>query len=206
MKTEHFERIWDLPTRVSHWLLVAAFITAYVSGDSERWRLLHVGSGALIAGILVFRLVWGVIGSRYARFSSTPFGPRQSLRYLIDELRGRARRYLGHNPAGAWAIFAMLLLGLGSVASGALLWWEIGPEQLEEVHEFLVNSWLLVVFLHIAGVIWSSLLHRESLPAAMLHGRKRAQPGEGIASLRWDGLLLLGLAVAGSLVLFLRAG
>jgi cytochrome b len=206
MKTEHFERIWDLPTRVSHWLLVAAFITAYLTGDSERWRLLHVGSGALIAGILVFRLVWGVIGSRYARFSSTPFGLRQSLRYLIDELRGRARRYLGHNPAGAWAIFAMLLLGLGSVASGALLWWEIGPEELEEVHEFLVNSWLLVIFAHIAGVIWSSLLHRESLPAAMLHGRKRAQPGEGIASLRWDGLLLLGLAVAGSLMLFLQAG
>ena len=119
-------KVWDLPTRIFHWALAASFAGAYVLSESERLRNVHVALGYTVLGLLAFRLVWGFIGPRYARFSSFVHSPVAALRYLRDELRGRAPRYLGHNPAGSWAVLGLLTLGMATGMSGYLNFNELG--------------------------------------------------------------------------------
>src|SRR5512139_2829983 len=103
--------VWDLPTRVFHWLLALSFAGAYVTAESERWRLVHVTLGYTLGGLLVFRLLWGLMGTRHARFASFVRGPAAVLRYLRSLVSGHPEYYTGHNPAGALAIVALLVLG-----------------------------------------------------------------------------------------------
>src|SRR5512135_1807370 len=93
--------VWDWPTRLGHWLLACAFIMAWVSGDSEEWRLYHVAAGYVMAAVLLFRIFWGVAGTRYARFSSFLFYPGQLLAYLQGIFNGRPAHWVGHNPAAS---------------------------------------------------------------------------------------------------------
>jgi cytochrome b len=183
--------VWDLPTRVFHWLLVVSFAGAFLTADSERSRNLHVLFGATLLILIAFRLVWGVIGTRYARFSSFAYGPRAVLRYLRSVATLDGMRYLGHTPAGSWAIWLMLGLGILVGISGYAAHTD-GPEWLEEAHEGLAWAMLGVVAVHVAGVALSSVLHRENLTAAMISGRKRGEPGNAIRGSRW----LVGLALA----------
>ena len=108
--------IWDLPIRVFHWLLVAAFIVAYISEDD--FLTIHVWAGYLIAGLLIFRLVWGFIGNRYARFSNFICPLVESSNYFKDVIALKAKRYLGHNPAGALMIVLLLISLLLTALSG----------------------------------------------------------------------------------------
>jgi len=185
--------VWDLPTRVFHWLLAASFFIALASGDSDRFRDVHVFSGYLILGLICFRVLWGFAGSRYARFKSFLFGPRAALDYVKDLLAAKAGRHLGHNPAGSWAVFALLALGLLICVSGLVV---LGAEESQgvlkgfsghplgeltkELHESL--SWLMfaLVLMHLAGVVVESRVHRENLVKAMLTGRKLGGAGDGI--------------------------
>lgn len=175
-------RVWDLPTRVFHWSLAASFAGAWLTGDSERFRDLHVMLGYTFAGLIGFRLAWGLIGSRYARFASFIFPPSRLASYLSSLLGRTPEHHLGHNPAGALAIFAMLALGMAISASGVAVYLEMGGEWLEELHEWSASAMLVVVLVHIAGVAVSSLLHRENLAAAMLTGWKSGRPADGIRS------------------------
>src|SRR3569832_2373175 len=113
--------IWVLPTRVFHWLLVAAFTAAWVTFDDNRYLDVHVYAGYLFFGLLVFRLVWGMIGSRHARFRSFAYEWPSVWAYLRGLLSGQAARPEGHNPAGAWAIFLMLALGLLVSLTGVMV-------------------------------------------------------------------------------------
>jgi cytochrome b len=178
--------VWDLPLRVFHWLLVAAFFVAYFT--EEDFLTLHVWAGYLIIGLLIFRLVWGFAGNEYAQFKSFICSPTASWTYLKEVLAKKSQRYIGHNPAGA----AMIVLLLGSIflttftglcvyaadqnaglfagiisASNETLW--------EEVHEFFANFSVFLVLIHIAGVIFESLLHKENLGRAMVTVEKRAE-------------------------------
>lgn len=171
-------RVWDLAVRLFHWSLVAGFAIAYLTGDSERQRELHVNAGYVVLGLIAFRLVWGLIGSRYARFKSFWYSPREAWAYLQGLLRGTAPRYLGHNPLGSYAIYAILLLAVATGASGYMMFNEIGGEELEEVHEFFANTWLLVIIGHVGGVIASSFAHRENLARSMITGRKTPMTGD----------------------------
>jgi cytochrome b len=195
--------VWDLPTRIGHWLLVVAFFLSFVSGDSEEWRLVHVTSGFALAGVLVFRLFWGLAGTRYARFKSFLFSPRQVLNYLGSMLKGKPTHWVGHNPAGSYAIYILLLLGIAVAGSGWAVYEDVGGEWLEEAHEVLANSMLAVVGLHVAGVIVGSLLHRENLLRSMINGYKQGNSEEGISSSKkyWV-LLLLVSVVSASLLAF----
>lgn len=172
--------IWDAPVRIFHWLMVLSFAGAWVTAESERWRLLHVTLGYTMAGLVVFRLLWGLAGTRYARFASFVRGPRAVARYLASLVRGRPEHHLGHNPAGALAIVALLALAVATIASGWASYQDIGGEWLEELHEAAAGAMLAVVGVHIAGVLASSWLHRENLVAAMLDGHKPGRPEEGI--------------------------
>lgn len=189
--------VWDWPVRIFHWLLALSFAGAWVTAESERWRLLHVTLGYTMAGLLVFRVLWGVVGTRHARFSDFVRGPAAVTRYLRSLLTGRPEPHVGHNPAGALAIVALMALGAASTASGWALYNDLGGKWLEETHEIAASVMLAVVGLHIAAVLLSSWLHGDNLVGAMLNGRKPGPAEQGIRSAwRSVGALML-VAVLG---------
>ncbi len=179
-------RVWDPLVRIFHWSLVLFFFTAYLSEDD--FESLHVWAGYTVAGLVTFRIIWGLIGTRHARFSDFVYSPANVFRYLIALPAGRAARYIGHNPAGGAMIIALLISLAGTTLFGMALYgadehagplagtWlaSFGEHDLEEVHEFFANLTLALVGLHVAGVLISSLLHRENLIRAMITGRKAA--------------------------------
>ena len=100
------ELVWDLPTRIFHWALAASFTGAYLLSENDPLRSIHVMFGYTVLGLVVFRLAWGFAGSRYARFSSLSFRPREALSYLRGLATGRAPDRPGHSPAASWAVHA----------------------------------------------------------------------------------------------------
>ena len=182
--TERTILVWDLPVRLGHWLMAAGFALAWITGDSEDWRLVHVGAGGTVVGVALFRLIWGLVGSRHARFGDFLRAPAAALAYLKSLLGRRPQHHVGHNPAGAWAIVLLLALGLLTGASGWLTYQEIGGELFEELHEGLASTMLAVVMVHLLGVAAGSLVHRENLPRAMVTGLKIGAAQEAIVSAR----------------------
>lgn len=187
--------VWDAPVRVFHWLLALSFAAAWVTAETERWRLVHVTAGYTMAGLIAFRILWGLVGTRHARFSDFVRGPRALGTYLLSLAQRRPEHHAGHNPAGALAILALLALGLLVTASGWANNMDLGGEWLEEAHEALATGMLALVGLHVAAVVASSWLRGENLVAAMIHGRKPVAPQEGIRR-AWGGLAALLLAAA----------
>ena len=182
-------RVWDPLVRVFHWSLLAGFATAFIVEDDLLG--VHVWAGYLVLALVAVRLVWGLIGTRHARFSDFVRSPGAVLTYLRDVMRLRAPRYLGHNPAGG-AMILLLLIGLAATGiSGLALYGAeefAGPlaetmrglpsswgDVLEETHEVLANLTLGLILIHVAGVLVSSLLHRENLIGAMISGYKRQE-------------------------------
>jgi cytochrome b len=193
-------RVWDPIIRIFHWGLVVAFAIAWLT--AEELQPVHEIAGYAVAGLVAFRLIWGLVGSRYARFTQFLRGPAATLAYLGDMARGRERRYLGHNPAGAAMIVALLVTLSGTAFTGWLMEEpsrvamlpdlsqivapahadddgdkdEYGEAEgpLKEVHETLANLMLLLVALHVGGVVLASFRHHENLARAMVTGDKRA--------------------------------
>lgn len=166
--------VWDPLVRIFHWSLVALLVLAFATGDeSER---VHIVAGYGIMALIAFRLLWGLVGSQHARFTDFVRGPASVLAYLRDTASGRARRYLGHNPAGGMMIVALLVMLAATGASGYMMttptYWHV--KWVEELHEVTANLTLGLVVLHVAGVLVSSFAHRENLILAMITGRKRA--------------------------------
>ena len=196
--------VWDVPTRIGHWLLAAAFALAFLTGDSEAKRLFHVAAGYAVAGVLLFRIFWGLAGTRYARFASFLFSPRDVVAYLGALLKGKPGHWLGHNPAGSYAIYTLLLLGFATTASGFAVYAGIGGEWLEEAHDVLAYTMLGMVALHILGVIVSSWMHHENLVRSMLNGCKQGQSEEAIESGKINyAAAPIVLAVLASLLVFI---
>lgn len=188
MQTPAQIKVWDPVVRFFHWSLVIAFIITYVTEDD--WLTVHSWSGYFILGLLAVRFIWGFIGSRHARFTDFIYSWQTIRGFLKDTLRGRGKRYLGHNPAGGAMVFLLMICLLITASLGVLL---LGAEEhagplahwfvaadtawadiLEELHEFFANFSLLLIVIHITGVIVESLLHRENLVSAMISGYKTA--------------------------------
>ena len=167
-------KVWDPFVRVFHWSLVALFATAYVTGDEI--EQVHVAAGYAIAGLLALRIMWGFVGPRHARFANFVRPPREAFGYLRDALLLRARRYIGHNPAGGLMIIALIVMLVGTCATGYLMttdaYW--GSNVLEDVHGALANATVALVVLHVLGVLVASFEHGENLVKSMVTGRKRA--------------------------------
>jgi cytochrome b len=182
-------KVWDPAVRLFHWTLVAGFLIAYLTEDD--FLTLHVWAGYTVIGLLVFRVIWGVIGPRYARFSNFVFAPSVVLRYLKEVLLLRPRRYLGHNPAGGAMIVALLVSLVMTTATGLAVYGagenagplaaslgylgDEGGKVFEEIHEFFANCTLFLVFVHVTGVLVESLIHRENLVRGMIDGLKRPE-------------------------------
>lgn len=185
-------QVWDVPTRVFHWSLALSFGGAFLTAESERYRDIHVMLGYTVLGLIAFRLLWGFIGGRYARFSSFLFKPGDVIAYLASLAQGKAERYVGHNPAGSVAIWLLLVLALASGTSGVLLFRDTGGDAMEELHEALSFAMLAVVLLHVVGVVASSIMHGENLVRAMFTGTKEAGPEQGEGrSYAWLGVVIL---------------
>jgi cytochrome b len=184
-------RVWDPAIRVFHWTLVPAFVIAYLSG--EEILDLHVVTGYLIGGLVGFRVLWGIIGTRHARFSDFVRSPRTIGEYLRSLFGGRPQHYLGHNPAGGAMVVALLVMlalttlsGLavygGKELAGPMAFLATTPfldaKWLEGLHEVCANLTVALILAHIAGVLVSSLLHGENLVRAMITGTKRSPQHE----------------------------
>lgn len=188
--------VWDAPTRVFHWLMVLSFAGAYLTGEDDQWRLVHVTFGYTMAGLVVFRIVWGFIGTRHARFTDFVRGPGAAMRYLRSVVRGQPEHHAGHNPAGALAVVALLVLTVVVAVTGWATYRELGGDGMEALHEVLANVMLGLVVLHIVAVVVSSRLHRENLVGAMISGVKAGQPADAVPGSRRGVAAAVVLAVA----------
>ena len=179
-------RVWDPLVRVFHWTLVLSFALAWVSADE--FDTLHFWAGYTIAALVAFRVVWGIIGTRHARFTDFIYRFRTIKSYLIDLAALRPKHYVGHNPAGGLMVVILLLslalltfTGMASVAIDGIgplagTWVEsISGHWMEDLHEAVANLVLAFVLFHIAGVLVSSLVHGENLVRAMINGKKEIE-------------------------------
>lgn len=165
-------RVWDPVVRLFHWGTAACFAAALLI---ERPRDLHEAFGYVVLALLALRVVWGLVGTAHARFADFVPTPARLLGYLGDMARGRERRYLGHNPAGGAMVVALMLMLALTGVSGWLMTTDrfFGEAWVEGFHEAAANGTLGLVALHLSGVVWESMRHRENLVASMITGRKR---------------------------------
>ena len=174
-------RVWDPLVRVFHWTLVACFLVAWFS--AQAWEALHEWAGYAAGALALVRVIWGFFGGHYARFSQFVRPPRVVIKYLKAITAGAEARYVGHNPAGAAMIVALLIAMAGAVATGSMLTTEAlwGVSWAQHLHSAVAHGLLLLVLFHLAGVALASVRHRENLPRAMLTGDKRAPEAGDVA-------------------------
>jgi cytochrome b len=197
--------VYDLPTRLFHLLFGGLFVTAFaIANVSEHSAAFpyHMLAGALLAALVLLRVVWGLAGTRYARFSSFELSPARLVDYFRGMLRGDRRTWAGHNPASSWAALVMIALAAGLAVTGVLM--INGRERYEDLHELLANAFLAVALLHVAGVLVHQLRLRDGFPRSMVDGRKQAAAADGIARARPVAGLILLATVAGLGIYLLR--
>jgi cytochrome b len=168
---KHETRAWDPFVRIGHWTLVAAFATAWITGEEQ--TSLHTTAGYVVLGIVLFRLIWGFVGTRHALFRDFVTGWRPVREHLHGLLQGEPEKSRGHNPAAGWMVIALLAGLLGMAGSGYLMMLT-GSEAFEEVHEGFANAMLALILIHLGGALVTSLLTGDNLVKAMLTGRKPA--------------------------------
>jgi len=187
--------VWDAPTRVFHWLLALSFAGAYATSEGRGLMGVHLTLGYTMVGLVAFRVIWGLIGTRYARFSNFVRGPATVARYASDMLSPKADHSVGHNPLGAVSIVLMLLCTLAIVYSG-WVYFNGGVHALKSLHEGAAALMATVVAVHVAGVVLASLMQGENLVRAMFNGRKQGRPEQ---SIRWSWWPVAVLVLAGVL-------
>jgi cytochrome b len=182
-------KVWSLSTRVLHWVLVSAFCVAFYTRNSELMRDIHVEAGYVAGAAIMLRWLYGFIMRDFAAFRRFPPNPGAGLAYLWDLVRGKAKRYIGHNPAGALAIYGMLLLGTCTTITGYMAFNDIplpfgmvDEDKVKDFHNFVAFTWLGLIGLHITGVVVGSISHKENLPLAMITGKKQRRLVSGKVS------------------------
>lgn len=188
--------IWDIPVRLFHWLLAGAFLGAFVIAnvvdDESSLFAVHMWLGGTAAFMVLLRFIWGFVGTRWARLRSFDLRPRSLVGYLRGVLTGKGEQTPGHNPATSWAAILMLLIVLGLAFTGAFM--SRGGEVFEEIHEMLAWAMIIIVGVHVAGIVWHSLRHRENIAASMVDGKKVADASAAIPrSQALVGVLFLAL-------------
>jgi len=212
--------VWDIPTRVFHWALVGLVAAMWVTGEQGGdWLRFHIWCGEAILALLLFRLIWGVLGSQTARFSQFVRGPLVVQRYLAGKLA--EAEIPGHNPLGGLMVVALLLVLLFQVVSGLfssdvdsylydgpLAHW-LGSslsETVTSVHKFSFNLILALVAVHVAAVVAHRIFKKQNLVRAMLSGRKEFD--SEVAPLKFAplSLALASLVVSVGVVIALVLG
>ena len=167
-------RVWDPVVRLFHWSLVISFVVAWFTQEGDLgW--VHEWAGYAAGALVGIRLLWGVVGTRHARFSQFVRRPATVLAYLRDIVTGREARYIGHNPAGGAMVIALLAAMAATAISGWMMttdtWY--GSDPVQTLHSLCAHGLLLLVLVHLGGVVLASRRHGENLVAAMVTGLKR---------------------------------
>jgi len=204
--------VWDVPVRLFHWLLLALVAFSWWSGEQGNdWLEYHAWSGCAILTLVLFRVVWGFVGSDPARFAHFVRSPRVSYAYFRSVLQRRPRVYLGHNPLGGWMILSLLLVLLVQAITGLFgnddsayeaplsHWLSHGTSSLiTTLHAYNFDLLLGLVGLHVAAVLTHQLLRRDDMIKAMFTGVKSSVAGETAGRMvsTWRALALLGCIAA----------
>lgn len=170
---------YDYPTRIFHWsfamLFVAAFLIAKTVDDASITFSYHMLLGIVLATVAVLRIVWGIVGSRYARFTSFNLHPKSLLNYGTAIFTGKTKLYAGHNPASSWAAILMILFSLGLAFTGIQMAQNNNKEFYEEVHELLSHAFLFTAIAHVLGIIFHTIRHKDMIGLSMIHGQKSTE-------------------------------
>ena len=192
MNTKQPILVWDMPTRIFHWLLVICFAAAWLTSESERLQMIHYAFGYSACALILFRLVWGLIGTKYARFSQFIKGPQEIISHLKGMLRSHQETTPGHNPAGG---IVMLMLMAFVLLIGLTGYWSVKEflgDLMSEAHEVLASFALALVIIHIVSAVLMSILQKENLVRAMVTGKKQGLPEQAIRFPQYFiGLLLV---------------
>lgn len=189
-------RIWDLPVRIGHWALAASVAIAWLTAEQEAWRRVHIVAGSVAGAVVLFRLLWGFVGSRSARFRTFVRSPAAAIAELRDHLAGHAAPRATHTVIGGWAVIGLLGLALGAATTGVLNYRYDEIEALAELHEALAEGLLALIMVHLGGVMVMSLLERQNLPRSMLTGRAPAPAGAEVRNYPLAALTLIGWTTA----------
>ena len=174
--------VWDLPVRVFHWLLFVSFAGAWVTAESESQQMIHYAFGYSACGLVLFRIIWGLIGTRYARFAQFIKGPSKTTHHIKSLLSREQDHELGHNPAGAVAMVLLMVLILMLGLTGYWIVKDVLSEQVGEAHEIIASMAMAVVTVHIAAAILMSFLQGENLIKSMVTGKKMGAIDQAIPS------------------------
>lgn len=191
--------VWDMPVRVFHWLLVICFAGAWLTSESERLQMIHYAFGYTACLLVLIRLVWGVIGTRYARFSQFLKSPKAVVEHFMAMLRGHPHHDIGHNPAGGMVMFALMVLILVIGLSGYLSVKEFLGNFAGHAHEAVASLAMAVVILHILAAIVMSWVEKQNLVRSMVNGKKQGMPEQAI---RYPQYLVGALIFLGALYFF----
>jgi len=193
--------VWDFPVRIFHWLLVTSFAGAWLTSESEAWQMVHYAFGYTSVVLVLFRIVWGIVGTRYARFSQFIKGPAETIHHLKSLLAGKQHSGVGHNPAGALAMISLMILILLIGLTGYWSVKEFLGDFMSEAHETISDLALIVVVIHIAAAIIMSFMQKENLVKSMVTGNKQGTPEQAIRySMHFVGI---GLAIAWVYIFYL---
>lgn len=174
--------VWDLPVRVFHWLLVLSFAGAWMTAESEAQQMIHYAFGYTACALVLCRILWGQIGTRYARFNQFIKGPSKTTHHIKSLLNRQQDHQLGHNPAGALAMVLLMVLTLVLGITGYWIVKDLLSERVGEVHEIIASMAMAVVTVHIAAAILMSFLQNENLIKSMVTGKKMGAVEQAIPS------------------------
>ena len=174
--------VWDLPVRGFHALFAIGFAAAYLIakllGEDAPSFPYHAMIGLTLGLLVVLRVVWGLVGTRWARFSGLALDPRALLSYMASVVSGRGRHYVGHNPATSVTLLLMFAAVLGLAWTGIQM--GQGNEAFEDIHGLLANGMLALVGMHVLGVMFHTLRHRDGIVMGMVDGRKAVNAVDAI--------------------------
>ncbi len=188
--------VWDFPVRVFHWLLVISFAGAWLTSEGESQQMLHYAFGYSACALVLFRIVWGVIGTRYARFSEFIKGPTETMHHIKALLTGKQYPGLGHNPVGALVMISLMILILLIGLTGYWTVKEYLGDLMGGAHEAISSLALAFVVAHVTAAIVMSFWQKENLVSSMLTGKKQGLPEQAIRYPQYIVGLLLMLAWA----------
>lgn len=209
--------VWTLPTRLFHWLFVALIVGGWISVQEDRWLSVHVAIGSALGALVLFRIVWGIMGPKYSRFGDFTLSLTALKEYLFSILNP-SRHYIGHNPAASFVMVAMLLTVFLAVLSGMLTYgiqenrgvlaflhngYFHNMKTFKEVHEFFVNLLWVLIAAHVSGVLLDRFLHKsDGTLSSIIDGHKNSEAQDAVLTLTQKIVATLGIGGAITLLIY----
>lgn len=193
--------VYDLPTRIFHWLFATLFLIAFtaanLSDDESLIFSIHMIAGISLLFVLSLRIFWGLFGTKYARFNSFKLKPTELIAYFKQAMASKTKAYFSHNPASSYAAVFMFALTIGLGITGISMALGNDPKFFEDAHEIMSNLFIITVVAHLLGILFHHLRHKDSTWSSMIDGKKNSILGEtGIKTTRpIIGVLFLVLSI-----------